>query len=181
MATFYVPRPPEDDPWQGKSARSYLIFAQLPPFPQKFWRYNYDDAAFWAGGATNPRIPPVRMPVGGGYPFLPRFWKFNYDDASFWTGSPNLAIPPATMPLNGGIPIKPPYWKYHHDDPGFWVGARTVTVFVPNLSSNFITTTDNMPLPINCVMIGDQVGSLLSPVEWKKPTFTVKTNNKGYE
>lgn len=175
MATFYVPRPPDDHPWQGglKSRFPYQIFvsSQTPPFPAKFWRYDYDDAAFWVRKSLP--LAPLRLPAGGGIPFKPPYWKFHYDDSAYWVNK-SVSIPPVQFPLNGGIPIKPPYWKYNYDDPGFWVGARTVPVFQPNLAGNFIVTTGQLPLPVNCVLIGDQVYQTGRTFEGGATKLTVK-------
>jgi hypothetical protein len=98
------------------------------------------------------------MPAGGGFPFLPRFWKQNYDDSAFWVGTPNRSIPETDEPAGGGFPFKPPYWKYHYDDDSaYWAGAKTVTIFQPNLLATHIIDTTVVNLPVNCVLIGDQV------------------------
>lgn len=159
MAVVYVPRPPIDDPWQGKSSFPPLIFntSQIPPLKPHFWKYDYDDAAFWL--RKSAPLPPLSMPVGGGFPFLPRFWKNNYDDAAFWSGTPNRSIPETDELVGGGFPFKPPYWKFNNDDPPFWDGQRTISVFQNNLLGNHIIDTGKMPLPVNCVMMGDQIYS----------------------
>lgn len=61
-------------------------------------------------------------------------------------------------------------------------GAFQPNAFQNNaFQTSAIVSSLNIPYPVNCVLIGSQVGELLSKVEWKKPTFTVRTNNKGYD
>ena len=189
----YVPRPPVDDPWQGESSFPPIIFttSQIPPLKPNFWKYNYDDAAFWVG-TPNLDIPPVRYPAGGGIPFKPPYWKFHYDDASYWVGTPNTRIPPIDDPVGGGFPFKPPYWKYDNDDPGFWVGDKSVGAFLARIPITMtITSTNTIQLPINAVLMGQQLFAEEKPnafgpgkvgrLSKNAPSFTVTTTKKGYD
>ena len=106
----------------------------------------------WIGGKS--KYPPLLLVKA---PFKAKPWNFNYDDASIWVGQPNSRIPLLDEPAGGGFPFKPPYWKYNNDDPGFWVGAKTRSQFQGNLGQIITTSTNLLPLPVNCVLIGQQV------------------------
>ena len=185
MATLYVPRPPIDDPWVSQPGTDRQVPPVLMPagggFPFKppYWKYNYDDSAFWL--RTSAHIPPLRMPVGGGYPFLPRFWKNNYDDASFWSGTPNRSIPETDELAGGGFPFKPPYWKYNYDDPGFWVGDKTIAQFQGNLLTDLITTTFALQLPVDYFLADNPLNIISDEKTVLGKMFTTRTSKKGYD
>lgn len=200
MAVFYVPRPSSEENWGGRlqnlpPSRVLLNLLAGNPFPQKFWKYDYDDAAFWLRSSRSittlqmpvvaplPFRPPywqfnysesgfwlnasrpittLQMPAAGVLPFRPPYWQFNYNDASFWSGTPNRGIPFLDRPAVISIPFRRTYWKQNYNDASFWSGERSRSAFLPSsILSPVITaqilSTHEIQLPVNCVLIGDQV------------------------
>lgn len=128
-STRYVNRPPTDEnAWLG-SPNKAIPPIQMPagggfPVKPRFWKFDYDDAAFWSG-TPNKAIPPLQMPVGGGFPFRPSFWKYDYDSPGFWVGAksnpifqPDLPGPNIISTLQMQLPVDAVVIGEQEADPG---------------------------------------------------------------
>lgn len=120
MPVIYIPRPPNDTYWNGKSTPPSLslltALANNVPFRPASWDQNYDDAGLWQVKPYS--IPSVQLP-GSFAPFLARFWRYNNDDFALWNRD-SYSVPLVRLPVGGGFPFKPKQWKGDIDEYSLW-------------------------------------------------------------
>ncbi len=150
MAFRYIPNPPVIEGWFHQTTQPNLVLqdqlAANVPIKPNFWKFNFDDSAFWQS-ATPSRIPLVDLPTFGGYPLVPTFTKTNYDDSAYWQFATPSRIPLVDMPVGGGFPFMPTFWKFNYDDYAYWV-------------------RDSYPIPPLRMPIGG--GFPFKPRQWKR-------------
>lgn len=128
---FWVPKPPDDQPWQLKmewmnsGVLQQLARVQFPLFTPFLWRpyYTQNDPSTWQMSPEWMNSNILQNLGRVTFPLLtPFLWRTQYtqNDPSAWQiKSEYMSVPQVLQPATS-VPFKPKRWRLNYDDSSAW-------------------------------------------------------------